>query len=206
MYLILDTETSGLPLFNAPANDPNQAHIVQLACILLDESFEEKACFNALIKPQLFHTIHPKAQEAHGISIEDCHKYGMPIKDALSVFIGMFYKATTRVAHNIKFDRQLYEIDHKLAFDAHPIAYEQASLFCTMNATTPICKLPKKNNWGAGSYKWPRLEEAYLHIFNEPMINAHDALADVRACARIFKWLMSNEHAQTSVQDSAPMS
>jgi len=62
-----------------------------------------------------------------------------------------------------------------------------------MAVTTPICKIPGKYN----DYKWPKLAEAYRHLFNEEIKDAHDALADVRACARIYFEL---RHTQSETQ------
>ncbi len=35
-------------------------------------------------------------------------------------------------------------------------------------------------------YKWPKLQETYKFLFGEEFEGAHDAMADVRACARIY--------------------
>lgn len=199
MYLIFDSETSGLPLFDKPNDHPDQPHIVQLAFILQDESFNEIMCFNTLIKPTGW-TIHPKAQEAHGISIEDCYKYGINIDTALRVIRDVWYKATYHVAHNIKFDAKLLELEFgrnpKVLESEDGFEVKSSVEFCTMNATTELCKLSKTNNWGAGNYKWPTLEEAYYHIFHEILENTHDALSDVRTCSKIFKYL-KNDLANT---------
>lgn len=34
--IVYDTETTGLPLFSQPSEDPRQPHIVQLAAIVVD--------------------------------------------------------------------------------------------------------------------------------------------------------------------------
>lgn len=35
-------------------------------------------------------------------------------------------------------------------------------------------------------YKWPTLSEIHTHLFNEPFDDVHNALSDVRACARCY--------------------
>lgn len=57
-----------------------------------------------------------------------------------------------------------------------------------MKAMTPICKLPGTYD----DFKWPRLSEAYRFAFNEDFSGAHDAMADVRACLRIYRWIIDN--------------
>jgi hypothetical protein len=44
------------------------------------------------------------------------------------------------------------------------------------------CALPRKN----GGYKPPKLIELHEILFGESFVGAHDAAADVRACARCF--------------------
>jgi len=41
-------------------------------------------------------------------------------------------------------------------------------------------------------FKWPKLIESYQFLFNESFDGAHDALADVRACARVHRHLIEN--------------
>ena len=183
MYLIYDTETTGLPLFDKSPDNPGQAHILQLACLLLDESYEEVASFSSLIKPTGWH-IHSAAQAAHGISKEDCEKKGIDIKCALGVFNEFDRLSHSHIAHNIKFDAFLVNCENAL-HTAYTRITNKAQI-CTMLSTTEICKLPSKRGSG---YKWPKLIEVYQYLFHESFDGAHDALADVRACARVFKWL-----------------
>jgi DNA polymerase III epsilon subunit-like protein len=57
--------------------------------------------------------------------------------------------------------------------------------FCTMRAMTPRCRLPSRRR---GEFKWPKLEEAYEHVFGTkpPAAAAHTALGDVTACRELF--------------------
>jgi DNA polymerase III subunit epsilon len=50
-----------------------------------------------------------------------------------------------------------------------------------MQLATNFCRLP-----GPYGYKWPSLQELHLKLFNEQFKGAHQALADVRACARCY--------------------
>ena len=50
-----------------------------------------------------------------------------------------------------------------------------------MLSATDYCQLP-----GRYGFKWPTLQELHSTLFNESFDGAHDALSDVRACARCF--------------------
>ena len=54
--------------------------------------------------------------------------------------------------------------------------------YCTMKGTADICRLPGR----FGSYKWPKLDELHRFVFGQALQGAHDARADVEACARCF--------------------
>lgn len=184
-HLIFDTETSGFPNNSLPADHPDQAHIVQLACVLLDDSMQEIACFKSLIYPDGW-TISPGAQAVHHISQEMCENYGITLEAALVVFNEMLSVSKILIAHNIKFDKQMLEIERQLEYPGE--------LFCTMEASTALCKLPSKI---PGKYKWPKLKEAYKLLLGKELGNdAHDALVDCRACVEIYKHLVTNRVAR----------
>ncbi len=212
MILVFDTETTTFPSASLPANHPNQARIVQLAWVLLDDSFVERGCFNSLIRIPESVKISEGAKSKHGISEEDCARYGCTIGDASSSFYQHYLNSSVVVAHNIKFDDQLISIEHEILygdkFDTESLSMK-ASKFCTMEAMTPICKLPFANgrcSYGNQKYKWPSLQEAHKYCFGQTFDGAHDALADVRATARIYKWIKDREsNLETRISYPAPL-
>jgi len=189
--LVFDTETTGLPRKELAYNHPEQARIVQLACLVLDNEFKEVASFYSLVRPSGWQDIHPKAQEAHGITVEMCNMFGVPMEHLEHMFNAYYHKCDRVVAHNVAFDKQLIDIERAIILG--DTDYDWNKSFCTMQAMTPVCKLPKKYQNGNGVFKWPNLQEAYTFCFNEPFVGAHDALVDVRATARIYKWLAVNK-------------
>lgn len=203
MILVFDTETTNLPQPKLPLTHPAQARICQLACILLDELFNEVGCFYSLIKPNGW-IMQPGAQAAHGITQEKCEKQGISIDDAM-IMLFTFNRIATkgRVAHNIKFDTELFNIELNIKNGKSNMSPQfldsGANIFCTMLAMTPVCKLPGRGN---GNYKWPKLSEAAKHIGVE-LNGAHDALNDVRATAKIFHWLVENKHVTIANQQVA---
>lgn len=186
-YLIFDTETSGLPLLNLPPAAPEQPVILQLAAILLDSDFKEVARLNTLINHGRDVEIHPKALEAHGITNERCRREGKNVGDVTAEFTNMYsFDDTTFVAHNLRFDIFLWRCH--LAQQGDKGMFFARHTFCTMEAMTPICRIKNKTRPG---FKWPKLQEAFYHIMGHEFDDAHDALADVRACAEVFKYLRS---------------
>ena len=63
-----------------------------------------------------------------------------------------------------------------------------------MTSAAPIVNLPPTDRMRAAGRtgpKSPKLSECVQHFFSEEMIGAHDAMVDVRACARVFFHLKS---------------
>lgn len=178
MYLFFDTETTGLPDKRLPLNDPAQPRIVQLAAMLTDDVGRLKGEINLLIKPEGGWTVPEAATAIHGITTADCEAFGVQRDLALMAFGQLKNRAHALVAHNLDFDKTLVEIAWPGFFKAY-----EGQFFCTMLETQGICKIPSRRSSG---YKWPSLQEAYQHFFKEPFQGAHDAMADVRACMRIF--------------------
>lgn len=180
-----DTETTGFPRTDgAPLAE--QPYIVQLAAILVDDALGELACLNTIIQPTDWE-VSSGAANVHGITTEKARLFGIPIASALSVFSQLLRRADQAIAHNDAFDIKL--ITYELNRLNKPNILLEKPRFCTMNATTDICKLPGRY----GKYKWPKLQEAYKHFFGEDFDSAHDALADVRACARVHRHLLQNQ-------------
>ncbi len=178
MKLFFDCETTGKALMRAPLEHPAQPHIVQLAGLLCDDDGREAASLNIIIRPNQW-VIPEEAAAIHGITTEFAAKCGIPIGFAIDFFRAMAQEADTAVAHNIDFDAFMLSLECLRGSYGEILP---AKRFCTMKSTTQICKLP--GNYG--DYKWPKLTEAHKHLFGTDVEKAHDAMADVRACARIY--------------------
>lgn len=183
--LYYDTETTDFP---AKAGTPLEdcPHIVQIAAILVDDEEGEFASFSTIIKPEGWE-VGEGAAAVHGITTEKALRLGIPVKVAMALFSNFCALAEQAIAHNDDFDLKFvsYEIDRLNVVNR----ILDMDRFCTMKATTDICKLPGK----FGKYKWPKLIEAHEHFFGEGFDGAHDALADVRACARVHRHLLNLE-------------
>lgn len=187
MILFFDTETTGKADFNAKVDAPHQPRIVQIAALLTDDLGNEVTHFNAVIRPDGY-TIPEGASAIHGITTERAIAVGVPITPVMQMFDAMAIAAAKYVAHNISFDRLL--VNSEYARGKFNRVLDQEMCFCTMHAMTPVCQIPGSY----GDFKWPKLTEAHRHCFGTAFEKAHDALADVRACAKIYFWLQAKQN------------
>lgn len=188
MYLFFDTETTGFYNFKAAPTDISQPKIVQLAAILTEDDGLMRGMLNVLINPGV--PIPPEASAVHGITNEIAEAYGMPVEVGLLMLAEMGKRAHQLVAHNLNFDAHVVRSEFARSPSENLRKREDAlgglPVFCTMIASTPLCRLPKAKPRHDTDYKWPKLTEAHQFLFNESFEGAHDALADVKACMRVF--------------------
>lgn len=180
--LVFDTETTGLPAFNLPAEDPCQPHIVQLGAILYGPDRRVLSELNLLVKPEGW-TIPADASKVHGITTEIADRYGLKLASVIGLFGALAERAELLVAHNYSFDDKMVRRSfHHLGTADKAEAFRARPSYCTMRSSTDILKLPGKYS----SFKWPNLQEAHTHFLGKPFEGAHDAMADVRACASVY--------------------
>lgn len=188
--IFLDTETTNLPDFNLRARDPLQPHLVSLAMVVREHgSRDPHFVYNQIIRPDGW-IIPPESSAIHGITTERASLEGAPERDAVEAFVKEMRQPALLVCHNVKFDKFIMRIAarrYDLITDADDAWWKAYPTFCTMRHMTDHCKLP-----GRYGYKWPTLQEAQVHAFGSADEKAHDALADVKACARLFDWLIAN--------------
>ncbi len=190
MILFFDTETTGLPDWRSPSNAPHQPHLVQLAYLLCEDDGSEVESADVIIRPDGW-VIPDEVAEIHRITTEIALAKGSPMKDAMGTFLSARRRASLRVAHNVSFDDRIMRIAllrHGLAREEIE-ALEAGRKVCTVQATTALVNLPPTERMLAAGFnkpKPPKLIECIKHFFGEDLDGAHDALVDVRACARVF--------------------
>lgn len=190
MILIFDTETTGMVRWREPITHPEQPRVIQLGAALYHADGTELSAVSLIVRCDT--AVEPEAAAVHGIEQHLIDGAGVKPKLAIYLLNEMASKADTLVAHNIAFDRKMAAIEF-LRCEVDGGYFDCLPTFCTMQAATPLCRLLKQNPRHAADYKWPKLSEAYAYFFNEPLIGAHDALSDVRACARIY-FHLQREH------------
>ncbi|MCX6795771.1 MAG: 3'-5' exonuclease [Candidatus Falkowbacteria bacterium] len=179
-YLVFDTETTGLPKnYQAPLEDfDNWPRLVQLAWQFYDGDgnlWEEESI---IVKPEGF-TIPEEVAKIHRVSQERAMNEGVPLDEALNRFADAVSRAHFLVGHNIDFDDKI--VGSEFLRSQRDNVLQQATKVCTMKLGVNLCRLP-----GRSGFKWPNLAELHQFLFQENFSDAHDALVDVKACARCF--------------------
>jgi DNA polymerase-3 subunit epsilon len=187
--IFYDTETTGLPLFNDPSDDPRQPHMVQLAAIMVDmDTRLTIQSMDVIIRPDGW-VITPENTAIHGIT----HEHAMDIGVNESVGMAMLLDLVghrTRIGHNETFDARIVRIALKRYINDQIADLWKAGLSeCTAGMTTKICDLPPTPKMIAAKRnhaKTPNLQEAYTHFFGKAFESAHSAMADVTACRDVY--------------------
>ncbi|WGK66177.1 DNA polymerase III subunit alpha [Croceiramulus getboli] len=183
MYLIFDTETTGLPRdWNAPITDSdNWPRAIQIAWQLHDGLGNLLEHQDYLIKPEGF-DIPYDAERIHGISTALAVERGAPLEDVLEHFRNALDRARFVVGQNVGFDVNIMGAEfHRLQMDN---SLQELPVLDTCTETTAqLCQIPGGRG---GKFKLPTLTELHEFLFDEAFEDAHNATADVEATTRCF--------------------
>ncbi|MCV6628646.1 MAG: DNA polymerase III subunit alpha [Flavobacteriaceae bacterium] len=183
MYLIFDTETTGLPKrWNAPITDvDNWPRAIQIAWQLHDEMGKLIEHQDYLIQPEGF-TIPYDAERIHGISTELAQEQGVPMTEVLEKFNQAIEKSKFIVGQNVGFDNNIMGCEYH-RFDTQTKLNELPVLDTCTETTASLCQIPGGRG---GKFKLPTLTELHEFLFQVPFAEAHNATADVEATTRCF--------------------
>lgn len=189
MFLVLDTETTGLPIWKEPSDHPGQPHVVDIAWTLFDRDHNELERFDAIINPGV--PIPDDMAALHGITTERAIAEGLAPADVWQYFADTMARTEIVIGHNISFDVRMMRITAARVTgekwdNPHPT-------YCTMRKSTNLCQIPSAKQRHPQDWKWPRLTQAYQHFFGEDLPEAHRARPDCDASARIYFHLKSKE-------------
>lgn len=206
MSLILcwDTETTGLPLFSQPSEDPGQPHMAQIAAVLFEESTRQAiSSMNVIVRPEGWE-IPDEVARVHGITTEKALAVGIPEWCALSMFHEMWKVSSARLAFNEPFDARIMRIAYKrYRDDEHADAFKAGTAICAAKMATPVVQLPptaKMKAAGRNHFKTPNLGEAYKFFTGKTLENAHSALVDVKACMEVYFRLQDMQASESAAQ------
>ncbi|WP_412986800.1 DNA polymerase III subunit alpha [Pontimicrobium sp. IMCC45349] len=201
MYLIFDTETTGLPKrWNAPISDTdNWPRAIQIAWQLHDEMGNCIEHQDYLIKPEGFN-IPYDAEKIHGISTELAAEQGVPLTEVLEKFNVALRKSKFVVGQNVGFDVNIMGCELYREGVASPLQELPVLDTCTEHTAT-MCRIPGGRG---GKFKLPTLTELHQFLFNQPFAEAHNATADVEATTRCFLELIRRREYTKEQLDVEP--
>ncbi|TJZ62861.1 DNA polymerase III subunit alpha [Sphingobacterium olei] len=194
MYIIFDTETTGLPKrWDAPITDTdNWPRCIQIAWQLHDEMGNLIEHQDYLIKPDGFN-IPYDSEKIHGISTELAVEQGVPLVEVLDKFNIALAKAKFVVGQNIGFDLNIMGSEY-YRYGVQTTLNEKPILDTCTEVTAELLQLPGGRG---GRYKLPNLTELHSYLFGVPFAEAHNATADVEATTRCFFELVRREVFKT---------
>ena len=170
-YVAVDCETSGLPDWDKPADDPSQPWLAQMSMIFLDADFNELGRFSGYVKPEGW-VMEAGATKVNGLTTEFLMEHGRPVGEVLDVYEAAIKAGAIVCAHNCQFDAKVGRSALRRA--GRDDLFEQTYQFCTMR------------EWAAhhGS-KWPKLAQLcqMLGIDNS---GPHTAEGDAAVVAKLL--------------------
>jgi DNA polymerase-3 subunit alpha len=190
MFLIFDTETTGLPKqWNAPiTNTENWPRCIQIAWQLHDDMGRCLEHQDYLIRPDGFN-IPYDAEKIHGISTELASEQGVPLLEVLELFNTALSKAEFVVGQNVGFDLNIMGCEfHRLNLVSN--LNKLPVLDTCTEKTATMCQIPGGRG---GKFKLPTLTELHKFLFDKPFGEAHNATADVEATTRCFLELIRRQ-------------
>ena len=132
MFLIFDTETTGLPKrWGAPLTDSeNWPRCIQIAWQIHDKKGALVSHKNFLIQPDDF-TIPFDSEQVHGISTALASAKGVSLEEVLSEFQTALKEVRYIVGHNVSFDRNIMGAEFLRADLSDPLEGKAVIDTCT---------------------------------------------------------------------------
>ncbi|BFP40521.1 DNA polymerase III subunit alpha [Flavobacteriaceae bacterium GF1] len=201
MYLIFDTETTGLPKrYDAPITDTdNWPRCVQISWQLHDAMGNLVDHQDYLVQPDGFN-IPYESEQIHGISTALAEQEGVPLQTVLEKFNETLSKAKFVVGQNVDFDINVMGCEFYRLDVENPLQELPVLDTCTEH-TAELCKIPGGRG---GKFKLPTLTELHEFLFGEPFAEAHNATADVEATTRCFFELVRKQQFTQEQLDVQP--
>ncbi len=183
MYLIFDTETTGLPKrWDASITDvDNWPRVIQIAWQLHDDMGKMVDHQDYLITPDGF-DIPYDSERIHGISTALAQKNGRPLREVLEKFNDALAMTNFVVGQNLKFDLNVTGAEFVRTGIENQLQQIPVLDTCTEH-TAQLCQIPGGRG---GKFKLPTLTELHEFLFKVPFNEAHNATADVEATTRCF--------------------
>ena len=164
MYLIFDTETTGLPKrWKAPLTDSeNWPRCIQIAWQIHDIKGTLIRHEDYLISPEGF-TIPFDSEKIHGISTALAENQGTPLEEVLNKFHTALNEVEFVVGHNVSFDRNIMGAEY-LRSGLEDVFEQKAVIDTCTEETAGLCQIAGGRG---GKFNLPTLSELYFFLFQE---------------------------------------
>lgn len=172
MYLVADTETSGIDSFND--------RVVQLVIATADEDGNVIEHWEWFVNPDV--PVHDEAAEVHGFTNEYLAEHGRPAKEVFADAIEVFrrHHRLVQVAYNLNFDLTFLDAEFKrwgITDTFGEGMSTKAQLY------DPYVTDRANDKYRKGKRKLMNLADHYGVEYNEDEL--HNALADVTLTAKV---------------------
>jgi DNA polymerase-3 subunit alpha len=192
--IILDLETTGFPknqgfnkyypITNLDAYDSSR--VIQIAWVVIDENNRIIQDNNYTVKPIGFTITN---HHIHNITQEDALKKGKNWDEIIQALQEDFANCKLLIGHNIAFD---YNVLRSELLRHTKIDIINVPTFCTMEHAKSIYKV----------WKFFKLPELYLKLFNEPFDTHHNALEDIYVTARCYYQMTQNIDIKNEIENA----
>ena len=187
-YVAWDTETSGLPKIRNGSVTRENLHkfdtcrMASIAAVKFSSKGRELGSFYAVVKPDgyLVGGEDGGAFRVHGITQEHALEHGRPLPEVLDDFFDFIGDQTnTMVAHNTKFDENVL-LSEMYRHNLDLSRFKRLDFQCTLKMYKDRFLKPIK------------LTKLYMELFNKEFSDAHNSLADARACGECYPYLKNH--------------
>ena len=197
--MFFDLETTGLPTRTNRTKSKyyppeeidkfDSSRIVSIGWMVFNEETQNLISKNHLIiYPDNFIS-NPKALEVHKITDEYAKQNGIPIKNVMNIFNKDLKICNKMIGYNVNFDYNIlvsecYRAHHKTLLKQIKKITRVGGIKCAQKEAKYKIGI---HNIIAKRKLYPRLEEVYRQLFNEPnFTTSHDAFDDTLRCAQIY--------------------
>lgn len=199
-YVVVDTESSGLPDYKKPADAPGQPRVAAIAMIFVDKDLVVEETHSGLIRPDgwIFDD-NSDAAKINGLTHRRLMEDGWPIKDLLRLYGEAIDSRRIVAGFNISHDLKMLRAE--MRYVGYPDRFMQTRHLCVMQG----CRKIVDARTADGRKKAPRLEEACAHFQIERDV-AHTALSDASDALAILRRLrdLGEMPAYTDPYDREP--
>lgn len=174
MYIVLDTETTGLPCNGGKLPSYknlgcyDKCRLLSIAIVEYDDNGKELGYYYQLAK-----TVDVSGTDIHGINQIDVDENGIDLEQIYADVSLILREHKTLIGHNINFDINILKSEfYRMNFDLS--IFDNLEIVCTLSLCKSIFFVPMK------------LKDLYKLLNKTDIVDAHNALNDCRATNEVY--------------------